>query len=156
MSATGESVRIHSQALAGFTLLELMVVIAIMSLLCAAMPVAFDRMAPKARLVRAANELEGNLLWLQMQARATGTVARLEKDSYGYSLTTSSHRRRVELSDSVKLRIRTSDKDTELTLLSAYADGSVTPAEYELASSQQRLTFRIQPLTGRVEQVERR
>src|SRR5712671_851805 len=79
-SATGEisnsscDARKKIRASMGFTLLELMIVLTIMTLLVAATPAALNRVLPAYRLRTAAEQLLADLRMARVQAQAQGRV----------------------------------------------------------------------------------
>lgn len=159
-SATGRgSVRLAILRCArrgGFTLIELMVVLAIMVLMAASLPLALNRMLPARRVTVAADALVANIRWLQARSAQTGHPARLSLTQSGYELAgyelatqPGAAARKVILATSTTLRLRASEDGRSVTHLTIYPDGTSAAGRFEILDSGRRAVVEISMLTGR-------
>lgn len=139
----------------GFTLIELMVVLAIVVLVMASLPLAINRMLPSRRVVVAADRLVSDIRWLQLQSVASGARARLSVTESGYRLDVQHEKqgREVVLSDSTMLRFRARDEDRAIPGLLVYPDGTSSAGQFEIADADRRAIVEISLLTGRARRV---
>jgi prepilin-type N-terminal cleavage/methylation domain-containing protein len=121
-----------------FTLIELMVVIAILTVMLAAFPLALRRMLPSRRIATAEQELVAKLHDAASRSAATGEPVRATFDELAKSL-------------ALGTRLRLVDPDGgRLSAIILYPDGSATPARFELADGQFHTAVVLSGLTGRV------
>jgi general secretion pathway protein H len=134
----------------GFTLVELMVVLAILALLAASLPVALNRLLPAGRTASAADRLMADIRLLQSEALNTGTPARMVLTDSGYRLDAAGQRAatEVKLPESTILRFRAREDDRELSELIVYPDGTASPGRFEIADSGRQAFVEIAMLTG--------
>lgn len=135
----------------GFTLVELMVVLAIAVLIAASMPLALNKMLPSRRVAATADRLVADVRWLQGQAIVSGAPARLVLNASGYQLETrnGAEVREIKLVSSTRLRLRPRGEERALPELVLYPDGSSVAGELEILDSGRRLRVEISMLTGR-------
>lgn len=131
-----------------FSLIELMVAVAILSLLSASIPSVLSRFQPARRVTAAADRLAADLRTLQVDALAHGRVAQLEVNESGYSLHTRRDLEQVSLPATMQLELA-SLTDTELRRISFYPDGSASSAKISLRDSNRSASFAVS-LTGAV------
>jgi general secretion pathway protein H len=134
----------------GFTLVELMVVLAILALLAASLPIALNRLLPARRTVAAADRLMADVRLLQSEAATTGAPARLILTESGYRLDAGSRRAAtdVALAESTTLHFRAREDDRELSELVVYPNGTASPGRFEIADSGRQAFVEIAMLTG--------
>jgi type II secretion system protein H len=139
----------------GFTLVELMVVLAIVALLAASMPLALNRFMPARRTTIAADRLIADVQRLQSTAASTGAPARMTVTDAGYELVFAglSEPVAVTLPASTMLRFRAREEDRPLHELTVYPDGTASPGRFELADSGREAVIEIGMLTGRARRV---
>lgn len=135
----------------GFTLLELMVALAIIVLIAGSLPFALDRLMPARRVSSAAERLIADLRYLQDQTMARGSPGHLSFDRSGYRLTLAAGfvDRRVELPDSIQLSLAGQPGTVSSAQLTVYPDGSSTPVEILLNDSGRLARVKVSMLTGR-------
>jgi len=134
----------------GFTLVELMVVLAILALLAASLPVALNRFLPARRTAAAADRLIADVHRLQSEAATVGAPAQLTLTGSGYRLDFAGQRAATEvaLPASTTLRFRARDEDRALRELTVYPDGTASPGRFEIADSGKQAVIEIGLLTG--------
>ena len=142
----------------GFTLIELMVVLAIMTLMAASLPLALNRMLPGRRVVVAADALVTDIRWLQARATESGRPAILRLMKRGYRLEAQPTRppRVVTLADSTTLQLRRSDDRRAVNELTVYPDGTSVAGRFELLDSGRSAIVEISMLTGRARRMAAR
>lgn len=135
----------------GFTLIELMVVLAIVVLVTASLPLALNRMLPSRRVAVAADRLVSDIRWLQLQSTASGKPARLSITGSGYRMEVQNDKqgREVALSASTTLRLRARDEDRVIHNLLVYPDGTSSAGQFEVADAGRRAIVEVSLLTGR-------
>ena len=140
ISATGES---------GFTLLELLVVLAVMALIAAAWPVTSSHVFAAQHLRNETQLLVGALRAAQMQARATGKSEVLQISSQGesYRIGPDSH----ELPSGMHLQLRAQSGDQMPTALEVFPDGSSTGAILDLTLHERVSVVEVRQMTGQLE-----
>lgn len=139
----------------GFSLVELMVVLAIVAMLAASMPLALNRFMPARRTISAAERLIANVQRLQSSAASSGAAARLIVTDSGYQLEFAgrSDADTVALPASMTLHFRAREEDRPLHELTVYPDGTASPGRFELADSGRTAVIEIGMLTGRARRV---
>jgi general secretion pathway protein H len=135
----------------GFTLLELLVVLAIMVLLAGAWPFAAPRLFPAQRLRNEAQEIIAVLRSARMTARLSGAAQTFEllEGGNGYQTSSEPH----QLPTGVTARIRNDATSQNLGVL-FFPDGSSTGGMIDLALPNHTVSVEVGRLTGRAELVE--
>lgn len=136
----------------GFTLLELLVVLAIMLLLAGAWPFAAPRLFPVQQLRNEGQELVARLRSARMTARVTGVqqeVALLETGT-GYQSGAELH----QLPTGVIARMRSADISMKSLGVMFFPDGSSTGGIMELRLPNHTISVEVGRLTGRAELIE--
>ena len=134
----------------GFTLLELMVVLAILVMVAALFPVALDRALPGRRVSAAAQQLASVVREAQADSVFSGrpVTLRLQEHRLAVEEATASARS-APLPQSVALSM--SDQDGRpLTALILYPDGSTQGALLEVDDTNHREVVHVSAVTGRV------
>jgi general secretion pathway protein H len=139
----------------GFTLVELMVVLAVAALLATSIPLALNRLMPARRTIAAADRLIADVQRLQSEAASSGAVARMRMNGTGYELDIPGQRAlaTVTLPGSMTLRLRAREEDRPLRELVVYPDGTASPGRFEFADSGRQAVVEIGMLTGRPRRV---
>ena len=134
----------------GFTLVEMMVVLAVLALLAASLPLAINRLVPARRTVAAADRLLADVSRMQSESASAGAPARLTLTASGYRLDFGGTRAssEVALPASTSLRLRARDEDRPLHELVVYPDGTASPGRLEIADSGRSAAVEIGMLTG--------
>jgi len=123
---------------AGFTLVELMVVLAILVMMGAIFPFVLKRTLPHERVVMGSQRLRAAIHDAQMRSQGNGEPSLLDADTLAKLLPQGTH-----------LRVIGPD-GTALTGLTVYPDGSVTAGRVDVAEGVQHQTVVTNALTGRV------
>lgn len=129
----------------GFTLMELLVVVAILVLLTSTLPLALDRVLPGRRVVSTTQKLLSAIRDAQSISAASGRTVQLELNGSGLSGDCISVRfpstTHVELKDADGLNLRA---------VFAYPEGTLTEARIVVSERTHRRTLHLSGLTGRV------
>lgn len=135
----------------GFTLLELLVVLAILVLMAAAWPFAASRLFPAQRLRNTAQSFVADVRLARLAARATGVRQEIVVAAAGdsYVTATGSH----SLSNGILMHVR-GEQASAAPSLALYPDGSTSGAIVDLALPSRSLSVAISPLTGQTEILE--
>jgi general secretion pathway protein H len=135
----------------GFTLLELLVVLAIMVLLAGAWPFAARRLFPTQQLRNESQSLLAALRSARMIARLRGTPQTIEllQGGNGYQANSESH----ELPTGLIARLRSNDA-SQPTGVRFFSDGSSSGGVIDLELSNRTVSIEIGRITGRAEFVE--
>jgi general secretion pathway protein H len=136
----------------GFTLLELMVVLAILVLLAGAWPLAAPHVFPTQRLRNEAQHFVSMIRAARITARMTGQPESLEIEPAGAGYRTPVDNR--DLPIGMTLAVRGGAMGSRASALTLYPDGSSTGGTFELSLSSHLKTVRIGRLTGRAEIIE--
>ncbi|MEP7246137.1 MAG: prepilin-type N-terminal cleavage/methylation domain-containing protein [Gammaproteobacteria bacterium] len=131
----------------GFTLIELMVVIAVLVLMTSVLPLALNRALPGRRVAVTAQRIASAVREAQSQSTATGNPVRLQfRQGVGLAL---ADRLAVSFAASTTVTLIDSDgrKGKRLT---AYPDGSITSARFEVSESTHRSDVVVSGVTGKV------
>jgi general secretion pathway protein H len=123
---------------AGFTLIELMVVLAILVMMGAIFPFVLKRALPHERVVMGSQRVRAAIHAAQTLSRGSGEPKMLDAETLAKLLPDSTH-----------LSIVGAD-GTALTGLTIYPDGSVTAGRIDVAEGVQHQTVVTNALTGRV------
>ena len=139
----------------GFTLLELMVVIAIMAALTAAFPVALNRFVPARRLDAAARELVADIRLAQARSVSSGNPVFIEPAAHGYRVFTVAGviRELVAVREwraSTELALQALDGSAGTDSLRIFADGSSTGGLFTIRDGERQRGVTVSELTGRV------
>jgi general secretion pathway protein H len=121
-----------------FTLIELMVVIAILTVMLAAFPLALRRLLPSRRIATAGQEIVARLHDAESRSAATGQPVRTTFEELTRRLASDTHLRLVD------------PDGGRLSAIVLYPDGSATPARFELADGEFHRVVVLSGLTGRV------
>lgn len=135
----------------GFTLVELMVVLAIMVLLASALPFALNRALPARRAAAAADALVADIQWMKIQAAAHGDVARLALFDSGYqvSVQKGGPSRTIHLRHSTSLKLHALADDRVVKELIVFPDGSNSSGWFDIVDSGKHERVEVAMLTGR-------
>jgi general secretion pathway protein H len=134
---------------AGFTLLELLVVLAIMVLIAAAWPLASSRVFAAQHMRNESQQLAGAIRVAQMTARITGQPQELRvyEEGRAYRIAADTH----ELPVGLTLSIRGQSAETSAERFLLFPDGSSSGETLAISFQERTSTVRILPATGRVE-----
>src|SRR5262249_41678892 len=133
----------------GFTLLELLVVLAIIVLLAAAWPLASSRVFAAQHLRNETQQLAGAVRVAQMTARITGQPQelRLVEGGTAYRVASESH----DLAHGLRLSLRDGSGNASGERLLLFPDGSSSGETLAISFQERIATVRVLPVTGRVE-----
>jgi general secretion pathway protein H len=136
----------------GFTLLELLVVLAIMVLLAGAWPFAAPRLFPAQQLRNEAQSLVSALRTARMKARLSGALQAVEFLDAGdaYQIGADAHK----LPSGIVTRVRDEDSLGVATRVTFYPDGSSSGGVVDLALPGRSVSIEVGKLTGRAELIE--
>jgi prepilin-type N-terminal cleavage/methylation domain-containing protein len=123
---------------AGFTLIELMVVLAILVMMGTIFPFVLKRALPHERVVMGSQRLRAAIHDAQTLSQGTGEPRMLDAETLAKLLPEGTH-----------LSVTGMD-GTALTSLTVYPDGSVTAGRIDVAEGVQHQTVVTNALTGRV------
>jgi len=123
---------------AGFTLIELMVVLAILLMMGAIFPFVLRRTLPHERVVSGSQRLRAAIHDAELHSRSTGESSVLDIDTLSKFLPEGAH-----------LSLNAPD-GTALAGLTVFPDGSVTAGRIDVREGTQHLTVVTSALTGRV------
>jgi general secretion pathway protein H len=139
----------------GFTLIELMVVLAIMVLIASVLPLALNRALPARRVAVAADKLVADIRWLQTQSTMLGRPARISVLESGYRLNLEStdKSREVALAKSMALSLRAREDGRVIKELLIYPDGTSSAGRFEVSDSGRHAIVEIGMLTGRARRI---
>ncbi len=153
-SATGSPLRRRAST-GGFTLLEMVMVIAIAVLIASSVPVALNRMLPARRLAVAAERLVTDVRWLQAHATASGHIAYLEVTSAGYILRIpgSGIERRVDVPEPIEVKLQSLRGTRPAAKLEIYPEGTTSGGFFDVGDSRRRHRVEVSTLTGKVRRV---
>ncbi len=135
----------------GFTLLELLVVLAIMVLLAGAWPFAAPRLFPTQQLRNEGQKLVAALRSARMTARIGGVPQSLELLDAGAGYQTSSEPHQLSTGVIAQLRNDTNLRPTGVTF---FPDGSSTGGVIDLNLPNRTVSVEVGKITGRAELVE--
>jgi general secretion pathway protein H len=138
---------------AGFTLLELLVVMVILSLLLTTVPPLLSKAIPGAELRGAARELVAGLRQARGQAIASGRDVALALDLEARWFRVEGAARKRPLPAAIGLRLTTAEsalEDRARGRIRFYPDGSSSGGRITLAGAGQRRVVEVDWLTGRV------
>lgn len=119
----------------GFTLVEMMVVLAIFALLAASLPLALNRFIPARRVTATADQLVADVRRLQSEAASAGAPVRMVVAD-------------IALPASTTLRFRAREDDRVLRELTVYPDGTASAGRFVIADSGRQAVVEIGMLTG--------
>jgi prepilin-type N-terminal cleavage/methylation domain-containing protein len=147
MSATGSQ--------KGFTLLELLVVIATLALMSVAVPLTLNRALPARRLAIATDHLVADIQWLQTQATTLGKIGHLELRADGYELRVlgSDRMRSVTLPARIRVKAAASARARDGVVLRVYPEGTTSGAQFDVADERSTHPVFVSVMTGRVTRV---
>jgi general secretion pathway protein H len=133
----------------GFTLLELLVVLAIIVLIAAAWPLASARVFAAQHLRNESQQLASAIRLAQMTARISGQQQelRLSEGGGGYRIASDSH----ELPQGLTLSIRGESGNAAGERFILFPDGSSSGQALAISYQERVATVRVLPVTGRVE-----
>jgi general secretion pathway protein H len=131
----------------GFSLLELLVVLAIIAAISAAFPLALNRFVPARRLDSAARILLADIRLAQARSLASNQPVLLKPDVHGYRIESQVAR---AWSASTTLQLRSPDDSRDLDALHLFPDGSTSGARFVISDGTRQRSIFVSPLTGRV------
>jgi general secretion pathway protein H len=131
----------------GFTLLELMVVIAIMAALTALFPLALNRFVPARRVDAAARALVADLRLAQARSVASGKPVTVEPTAHGYRIASVAAR---EWRSSTEIALKSLDGSAGMPALRVFADGSSTGGRFTIRDGERERAVTVSELTGRL------
>jgi general secretion pathway protein H len=140
------SVHADTRRARGFTLLELLVVLAIMAAIAAAFPLALNRFVAARRADVATMNLFTSVRAAQMKSVASGKPARIEIVANGYQ----AQDRLVTLNSRTRLVLRAAEQGDEKKTLVFYPDGSTSGGVFEIVDGNHRRDIVVSMLTGQV------
>jgi general secretion pathway protein H len=134
------------------TLLELLVVMAMLALLAGLFPLAMQRMLPARRLAAAARALTVDVRNLQSRAAVSGRPLQLILESSGYSLQQfpTDPATPVRLPNNVHITLKADEYAQPTHALVMYPDGSSSGGEFELRLDRLLTTVTVSAMTGHV------
>jgi general secretion pathway protein H len=136
----------------GFTLLELLVALAILVLLVAAWPLAAPRLFPAQQLRNEEQRLIATLRATRMAARFSGTPATIEFPDSGDSYRAGQAVRAME--SGVRAQVYLDDPPGRSNQFTFFPDGSSSGGRIDLTLPQKTLSVRVGRFTGHAEIVE--
>jgi general secretion pathway protein H len=153
MSARPE--RADRKTAGGFTLLELMVVIAIMAALTGLFPLALNRFVPARRVDAAARELVADIRLAQARSVGSGKPVALEPAGNGYRVLAASGSGgdaavTRDWRASTRLELEAGDGAKGLKSLRLFPDGSSSGARLIIRDGERSRAVVVSELTGRV------
>lgn len=131
----------------GFTLLELLVVLAIIAAIAAAFPLALNRFVPARRMDAAARVLLADIRLAQARSVATDRPVMLEPSAHGYHIGAEVAR---QWNSTTSLSLRSANGAQPIDSLRLFPDGSTNGALLVISDGQRLRSVRVSPLTGRV------
>lgn len=131
----------------GFTLLELLVVLAIIAAIATAFPLALNRFVPARRIDAAARVLVADLRLAQARSVAVNAPVVLEPGEHGYRITPDVIRR---WNANTSLQLRSADDAHGLEVLRLFPDGSTSGGRLVISDGGRARRVTVSPLTGRV------
>jgi general secretion pathway protein H len=137
----------------GFTLLELLVVLAILVMAAALFPLALNRALPSRRVSTTVDRLMAAVHDAQAESATTGQPVTLTLVDGGLEANTkSSHAilRPVRFSASVHVDLKDGNGQAA-TSLTVFPDGSAQAGQYQVAAGEHLSLVRVSGLTGRVD-----
>lgn len=138
----------------GVTLLELLVVLAIIASVSAAFPLALNRFVPARRVDAAARELLADLRLAQARSTATNAMVTLLPSAHGYVLREGKAEASLWQSrawkESTALELRSNDGARPLAELRLYPDGSSSGGRLLIRDGARERGITVSELTGRV------
>lgn len=144
------------RAIAGFTLLELMVVMAILVLMVSAVPIAINRMMPGRRVAVTAERISTAVRDAQAMSTATGTPVSLEvgrRDITAVQVTRRSAQpvshKVLTTSSSTELKVN-DDDGRPTTAVIVYPDGATSGGSIDIIDGTHQARISISALLGRV------
>jgi general secretion pathway protein H len=129
----------------GFTLVELLVVLAILTLVATLFPLALNRALPERRLEAQTQALVTEVEFAKMSSAMSGTAVELFVDATGHSSRTSPSP--AETATGSRITDRHGRPRASLVL---YPDGSASGGRVELSEGANRRVVVVSELTGRV------
>lgn len=154
MLATGDPAasrdHLSSRGARGFTLIEMLVALAIMILVAASLPVALNRMIPARRAATTADRLVSDIRWLQEQSIGNGAITSLDVLPAGYRLNVPGKlTKQIDLTSTTSLNLRGLGEERPLTHLTIFPDGTTSAGRFEVMDSGRRALVEVSMLTGR-------
>jgi len=136
----------------GYTLLELMVVLAILGLMVGLFPLAIGRALPARRVSATAQSLVAWVSEAQAESVASGTLLHLSLEGHALHAQRSSgagHLAPMSWSDSTVVTLRAGDGSARKRF-DVYPDGSTDGADLGVADGTHHAHVRVSALTGRI------
>jgi len=126
---------------AGFTLLEMLVVLAIIGVVAATAPVVNHAMLDRVRLIYAVRSVAARIQKAEILAASRDLPVSLSASALNHGLF-------------AQVTIKAINGVDEVPALWAYADGSASPALVILQAGRRRATLVVNALDGRVDEAE--
>lgn len=148
--ATGRRQRDSHVFTLGFTLIDLLVALAIMVLIAASVPTALSRLLPGRRVTVTADRLAADLQWLQSESlrlKAPGQFTLLDE---GYRMDVGRVERSAELASTTKITLHARADGRDLQRLLLFPDGSAQPGRIVILDSGRRAELEVGMLTARI------
>ena len=146
----------RSRVVAGFTLLELMVVMAIMVLMMSAVPISINHMLPGRRVSAAAQHISAAIQDAKAQSAVSGAPMQLRVEPNALALIGSPNASSAEskhslVTTAVSTVLSATTTDARpLTALTIFPDGATSGGVIGIADGTHRTRVLISVLTGRV------
>jgi general secretion pathway protein H len=140
----------------GFTLLELLVVMAIMAALSAAFPLALNRFVPARRVDAAARQLLSDIRLAEARSVATGRPVEIVPAANGYTVSEAGTPAATVVSTrswraSTALSLKSHDGSRELAAFRLFPDGSSSGAHFWIRDGERVRAVVVSELTSRAE-----
>jgi general secretion pathway protein H len=145
--------RRRARRIAGFTLLELLVVLAIIASLTAAFPLALNTFVPARRVDAAARELLADIRLAQARSVTTDAAVVLMPLAHGYELRDLGSAQAIRSRswrESTAVLLRAVDGSRGLSELRLYPDGSSSGGQFLIKDGVRERSVTVSELTGRV------
>lgn len=135
----------------GFTLVEMLVVLAILVGLTAAFPLAWQRLSPQRQVQVYARRMAADLRMLRADAMRSNTVTDLNTtDTHGYRLEPTGAFRQLPDAIGVRQLPKAGVPPLQQAIVYFYPDGSSSGGEFILERGGRQAKLAISPMSGRV------
>lgn len=135
----------------GFSLVELLVVVAILTMIAAVFPLALDRLLPQRRITAAAEALFVHLRQAQSAAISRGKAVRIVAGLDHYTLEYPvGQSTRVDLTADLSLVLTREPQQQPVADIVFFSDGSSTGGSFTLSDGTRQASVTTSRLTGRI------